>query len=577
MKTMKKWFGSFQKKIIISFVLLSSAFVLLTTVIAGIVLVRGYETQTGERLAFEQRQLLATLHRVAGSANDCANRIVIQLNSDKRISLSEIAQSSQSELASMEFLLGVAKNNLRLLPDINSINILLANGFLYTAAENQPVSFYCASESFTNALLQLPITAKGGFCRLDSAGYDPATLFYCKQLRDITTNRAVGIVYLEILPQTLENYCQTGQGSAVVLTDSAGTILAKTGAIDTQGTFAVPTPPEGRLRVENTTWLYRTGTVPRSGWQLTCLLDESVSLTEISRGILWLALACLVLLSIMTLLTVVIARTLSRPVQELSAHMISSTGNLPVPISPPHQDDEIATLYANFNSMLEQNRQLFTHFKAEQKQKIRTELALVQSQIKPHFLYNTLDTIYCLAHMNRAQEAGEITKALADYYRLVLNSGEERITVERELCGLQQYLAIMQVRYRGMLQYRMACDERAKQVPIPKLLLQPLVENAIYHGIKPKQQPGTLDISVRWEDDAVVFSVSDDGVGMTQQQFAQALRGEKRTEDGETFGMHSVARRVQLFYGENSRLSLTQENGLTCVSITIYPSEVRDV
>ncbi|MEG2288269.1 MAG: hypothetical protein RSC00_10245, partial [Ruthenibacterium sp.] len=201
---------------------------LLTTVIAVAVLVKGYRAQTGERLAFEQRQLITTFGRVAANANDCANDIIMQLNTDKRISLIGIAQSTQSERAGTEYMLGVAKNNLRLLPGINSINILLTNGFLYAAAENKPISFSEISAETCDKIMRACTTTKGCFVRLGNAGYNVDSLFYCKQLRDITTNYTVGMVYLELLPETLARYCQTGVGSAVVLTDDTGEVIVTT-------------------------------------------------------------------------------------------------------------------------------------------------------------------------------------------------------------------------------------------------------------------------------------------------------------------------------------------------------------
>lgn len=573
-KLYKNFFSSFQKKISFSFVLLAAAFVVLTTAIAAVALVKVSHMQAGERLAFEQRQLSDTFQRVAANANACANSIVIQLNSDRRISLTQISQSQQAELVSTDYILGVTKNNLRLLSDIDSINVLLTNGFLYKAAVNKPVYFDDTEEPFYSAMLELPFTTKGCFLKLDGGD----SLYYCKRLRDITTNLTVGMIYLEITPETLKSYCKTGSDSAVVLTDRNGGLLALTGNLEIQGQFDIPEEPAGRIKTNGSNWLYRTGPVDRTDWQVTCLQDEAVSMGQIHQAVLWLLLASLLLLGLMALLTLAIARKLSRPVRELSAHMVSSAGSLPLPLPTPNEDDEIATLYANFNSMLEQNRQLFADFKEEQKQKIHSELALVQSQIKPHFLYNTLDTIYCLAVMDRAKESCEVTKALADYYRLVLNSGEEKITIERELAALQRYLVIMQVRYRGLLEYTLDCDESVKNTVIPKLLLQPLVENAIYHGIKPKKQSGTLRVYAAPRDGGVELTVTDDGVGMTQERFEQALRGACReNEDEETFGMRNVARRVQLFYGGKSGLSLRCKDGLTTVAITIYPDEVRDV
>lgn len=572
-----KWFSSFQRKISISFVLLTASFVLIATVVAAAFITQTYQAQTSERLAFEQRYLCEVLQRVANSVNDCANSIIIQLNSDKRVSLKNVADSNAQEPFCTEYILGVAKNNLRLLPDIASINILLSNGYLYTAAYNQPMLAIRVEEAYYNKVFEYPATINGEFLRLSGVGTEETALFYCKQLRDISSNTSVGVVYLEVLTETLRDYCFANESSAVILTDAQDRVIASVGNIEAQDVFTAEQTSKNQLSLSGSTWMYDTGVVTQTGWKVTCLQNESVALKKILKMVLLLIGVSCAVLAAMTLLTTMIAQRVSRPIQELSAHMANNTNVLPTAISVPQQDDEIAALYASFNGMLIQNKQLFANYKEEQHQKNRTELALLQSQIKPHFLYNTLDTIYCLANLNRAEEAGNVTKALADYYRLVLNSGEEKITIERELAALQRYLVIMQVRYRDLLHYTIGCDESIKNVVVPKLLLQPLVENAICHGINPKKAPGTVNIYAAQKENRIELTVTDDGIGMTQERFEQALGGVRHKDDSESFGMHNILRRLKLFYGENSRIELRTENGHTTIAVMIYTEEARDV
>ena len=563
----EKRLGSFQKKI-------SASFVLLTAVLVAVTLSQVYTAQTGERLSFETTQLRGSFDRVAKGTNDCANNVIMQLNSDRRISLQALASGEPQGRTTTDFVLNVGVNSLRLATDISSINILFKSGMLCCVEHNLPTYVLQASPALQEETFALPVTTQGGFYHLKNAGGEDQTLYFCKELRDASVNAAVGVIFLELRQDTLREYCVSAQDSSIVLTDSSGAVLASTGKLNPGTEFSVA-ESSGRMKAQGTTWLYRSENVSRSGWRVISLLDESVAMASIRTTAL--VLVALVLLAILAAITMVVARRLCRPVRELSEHMASSAGQMPLPLSVPTQTDEITTLYDSFNGMLEQNRRLFADFKAEQKQKNRTELAFMQSQIKPHFLYNTLDTIYCLAGMDRAQEAGDVTKALADYYRLVLNHGEDKITIERELAALQQYLVIMQVRYRDMLQYTIGCEDEVKNVIVPKLLLQPLVENAIYHGIKPKKQPGTVRIYAARNGDAVELTVTDDGIGMTEERFQKALAGVRHEDSSETFGMHNVVRRLQLFYGERSHLELRTGEGLTTVAAVIYPEEARDV
>lgn len=574
----QKFFSSFQKRISLSFVLLCTLFALLTTLLATATLYQVYDDQTGERLDFEQAQLESALERMTLDVNDFINSLIIQLNSDAGISLSSIASSSRQELRDMEYLMGVANNNLMLLSDVSSINILLSNGALYTAAENRPTTFRWADKGFLTGMQELPITTRGSFESLESQDYPADTRFYCKELRDIVMNQKVGVIFLEVRAETLRRYCVSENNSAVVISDQYGRIVTQTGDFCPTGRQFAPEAAEGQLRDANgAVWLYRSGSVS-SGWQVTCLLDQQQALRPIYRMLLLLACIAALVLLVMAATAMAMARRLARPIRHLSEHMLSCTGALPLPVEPYQGGDEIAALYSSFNSMLQQNKRLFEDYKKEQKKKQQIELQLIQSQIKPHFLYNTLDTIYCLSAMGRTEEAGRVTKALADYYRLVLNSGQEWICIQQELTALERYLTIMQVRWPE-LRYELECDPALCEQRIPKLLVQPLVENSIQHGIRPRKGGGTVRVrALGGEDGSMELWVMDNGCGMTDQQFAQALRGERPGQTGEaSFGLHSVARRLQLFYGPGSRIVLEKQDAWTIVKLLIKPGEARNV
>lgn len=580
MGTMKHTiFSSFQKRVSFSFVLLCALFVLLTTLLAGATLYRVYQDQTGERLAFEQAQLKASLDKMAVSMNDFTNSLIIQLNNNAGVSLSAIAASSEPELRDMEYLARVTSSNLTLFSDVSSINILLNNGALYTAAENELITFRQTDEAFLTAMQALDISTKGTFLDLSALGYPATTRFFCKELRDITTNETVGLVFLEVRARSLQEYCISENSSAVIISDQDGSVIAHSGSFVLPEEGFSPSAAQGQLQdAEGSTWLYRSGVVSLAGWHVTCLLNTRQALLPIYDMLTLLTAAALLVLLVMSGVAMLIARRLARPIEHLSRHMSNCTGAMPLPVEPRTDGDEIAVLYSSFNSMLLQNARLFEDYKREQKRKQTIELQLIQSQIKPHFLYNTLDTIYCLAGMGRTDEASRVTKALADYYRLVLNSGQEWISVRQEMTALNRYLTIMKVRWPE-LEYSLECDPALEEVTIPKLLLQPLVENSIQHGIRPLHRGGTVRVVARTAPEGVVeLCVMDNGCGMTEEQFAQALRGKRsgRTDEA-SFGLHSVERRLALFYGTHSQLVLDRQDGWTVVKLRIEPGEARDV
>ncbi|TFE23779.1 sensor histidine kinase [Cohnella luojiensis] len=211
--------------------------------------------------------------------------------------------------------------------------------------------------------------------------------------------------------------------------------------------------------------------------------------------------------------------------------------------------DEIGFLSSGFNKMLRQIRELIEQVGREQKQKLHYELALIQSQIKPHFLYNTLDLVYVLCSMNRVAQAKEATKALADFYRIVLSGGREVITVSEEIDNVGNYLAIQKMRYMDVFEFTIDVDESTLNGQILKLTIQPLVENAIYHGLKPKGSNGKLHIRVAETGREIQISVTDNGVGMTTEKCGGLLKQQKGNPDSKSFGLTSVQERIVLFYG----------------------------
>ena len=209
----------------------------------------------------------------------------------------------------------------------------------------------------------------------------------------------------------------------------------------------------------------------------------------------------------------------------------------------------------------------------EDERKMRyTELRLLQEQINPHFLYNTLDTIVWLIEGKDLEKAVSMVVSLSEFFRLVLSRGKEFITIEEEELHIRSYLEIQQVRYRDILQYDIAIDPALYRYRILKLTLQPLVENSLYHGIKYKRTDGRIDVIGKQEGSLIRFIVKDNGVGMEETELRK-LREEirkpcKETEKG--FGLANVNERIRMNFGPQYGMEIDSvKNEGTCVSITI--------
>ena len=205
------------------------------------------------------------------------------------------------------------------------------------------------------------------------------------------------------------------------------------------------------------------------------------------------------------------------------------------------------------------------------------ELALLQAQINPHFLYNTLDTIIWLIEADKPQEAEEMVSDLSAFFRHTLSKGKDVITLAEETEHIRSYLQIQQARYKDILRYTIDMAPEVLTAALPKLTLQPLVENALYHGVKLKRAMGHIYVMARREEGNVLIQVTDDGMGMTPERL-QELRQAMETGERVGFGLATVNERLRLLFGPEYGLDLSSRQGVgTTVTIHIPYHEETEV
>ena len=244
-------------------------------------------------------------------------------------------------------------------------------------------------------------------------------------------------------------------------------------------------------------------------------------------------------------------------------------GNLSARTKVPDVE-EMITLANNMNLMAEQIDILIKKNIEEQQNFQKAEMKALQAQITPHFLYNTFDTIIWLAEQEETEEVVKITKAFSNFLRISLSRGHEWITVEQELDHIRNYLTIQKIRYADILNYEINVNEELINYKTIKLTLQPLVENAIYHGIKNKRGRGHLTVCVDYLDEyknSIKFSVTDDGAGFTSERLEEVkkelLSGSKNAENlSSVYGLYNVNKKLKLYYGEKTQgLEIESEQG----------------
>lgn len=218
---------------------------------------------------------------------------------------------------------------------------------------------------------------------------------------------------------------------------------------------------------------------------------------------------------------------------------------------------EVKELSTSLNTMIDKIEELLEEVRTEQTNLREAELELLQSQINPHFLYNTLDTIVWLAESDDQKMVVSMVESLSDFFRISLNKGRDIIPLEEEIRHVTSYLEIQQIRYRDILTYEIEMDESLKNLEIPKITLQPLVENALYHGIKNKRGLGKIIIRTIKQGENAIIEVSDNGIGMTEEQLQNVKNtlANPEPDSRESYGLYNVNERIRLRFGDAYGLS----------------------
>jgi two-component system sensor histidine kinase YesM len=270
-----------------------------------------------------------------------------------------------------------------------------------------------------------------------------------------------------------------------------------------------------------------------------------------------------------------LSRSIYTPIKKLHDVTTTITKNDLQALVTSDNVDEITELGMSFNIMIGKIRELLDSKIKEQENLKKAELRALQAQINPHFLYNTLSTIIWMAEAKKTNQVIEIVSALSKFFRISLSKGMDWITIGEEVERTRSYLTIQKMRYRDILDFKFEVDESVLDYTILKLILQPLVENAIYHGIKNKRQGGTVIVRANNKDqNEILVEVEDNGIGFSQEKLAQ-IEAELQDDSGDIklergFAIGNVNKRIKLYYGKQYGLSIKSKfNTGTCVTLII--------
>ena len=309
-------------------------------------------------------------------------------------------------------------------------------------------------------------------------------------------------------------------------------------------------------------WLIGTHTIGYTGWELVIVN----SLTDIqqksfsSYQIIWKILCLAGLL--MMLADIILLNQITRPVARLSQAMKKfGAGSLDVRVTEDGMG-ELRFLESGFNTMSEKIQDLVERTIAQEKEKRYMERRLLQAQISPHFLYNTLDSIIWMIQGKQYEGAEEMVSLLAKFFRVALSRGQDIITLKQEIQHAISYLGIQNIRFQDKFSFELDIDEKLMDYQCPKIMIQPILENAIYHGMENAFDDGEIILSVQEKGEDICIEVSDNGEGMTREQIQRILDHDPVVSSGKKgsgVGVYNVDHRIKLLYGENYGISIDSE------------------
>lgn len=270
--------------------------------------------------------------------------------------------------------------------------------------------------------------------------------------------------------------------------------------------------------------------------------------------------------------TLYITKLIFKPLNHIEEHMhLVELGEfLKIP-TLPDRDNEIEHVKTGFNQMVEAVQRLLKQVKEEERIIRKSELDMIQEQINPHFLYNTLDAISALILIEDMDNSFLMIQSLGRFYRNSLNSGKDMIRVRDEIDCIKSYMTILNIRYDNKIMMEYEIEEDVMDLDILKLILQPVIENAVHHGIRNHGGCGTIHLSGYRDEQEIIFVITDNGIGMTQERIDEVMEGRSQTNQT-GFGLYSSMQRISLFYNIEKPISINSEIGsgtevIVCVKV----------
>ena len=321
--------------------------------------------------------------------------------------------------------------------------------------------------------------------------------------------------------------------------------------------------------------IYTISRSEKTGWTVVGCTNVAELLKDSKKARSIYVLVAAILVVVALVLSNFIARNITRPLQQLRDSMARvQEGDFGAAEVEVTSRNEVGSLTRSFNVMTSRIQELMKQNIYEQQQKRKSELKALQSQINPHFLYNTLDSIIWMAEGKKNEEVVVMTASLARLLRQSISNEEEQVPIGQEVEYARSYLTIQKMRYKDKLEFQIQVDAQIMRVPIIKLVLQPLIENAIYHGLKYKEGKGLLIVRGYREGENAVLQIKDNGAGMDEQTLSHIFEKHKVNYRSNGVGVYNVQKRLQLYYGMDYGITYSSKQGEGTTASIVIPMNV---
>ena len=321
--------------------------------------------------------------------------------------------------------------------------------------------------------------------------------------------------------------------------------------------------------------IYTISRSEKTGWTVVGCTNVAELLKDSKKARSIYVLVAAILVVVALVLSNFIARNITRPLQQLRDSMARvQEGDFGAAEVEVTSRNEVGSLTRSFNVMTSRIQELMKQNIYEQQQKRKSELKALQSQINPHFLYNTLDSIIWMAEGKKNEEVVVMTASSARLLRQSISNEEEQVPIGQEVEYARSYLTIQKMRYKDKLEFQIQVDAQIMGVPIIKLVLQPLIENAIYHGLKYKEGKGLLIVRGYREGENAVLQIKDNGAGMDEQTLSHIFEKHKVNYRSNGVGVYNVQKRLQLYYGMDYGITYSSKQGEGTTASIVIPMNV---